>query len=85
MRLSPSVDIFEHMSEWRVKQQDRLAAFNRRLASGESPLPGEPHSALEAVEALAAAKDCETFSSEVWDIARRIHAAEVDDARGAIS
>lgn len=62
-----------------------LTAFNQRLVDGRAPKSSEPHSALEAVEAFAAEHGPDRVTDLMWDIARRIHAAEVADAHRALS
>jgi len=64
-----------------VGRDDRLRAFNERLVAGRDPEPGEPHTALEALEAIEAARGPGVATPRMREIARRIHAAELDDAR----
>lgn len=68
-----------------VGSEDRLQAFNERLAAGRDPEPGEPHTALEALEAIGAERGPDAVTPRMREIARRIHAAELDDARSAAS
>jgi hypothetical protein len=66
-----------------VGSEDRLRAFNERLAAGRDPEPGEPHSALEALRAIEADKGPGAVTPRMLEIAQRIHAAELEDARAA--
>lgn len=68
-----------------VGSDDRLRAFNERLVAGRDPQPGEPHTALEALEAIEAERGPDAVTPRMREIARRIHAAEIDDARSAAS
>ena len=66
-------------------REDRLRAFNERLAAGRDPRPGEPHSALEALNVIEAEKGPEAVTPRMREIARRIHEAELADARSAVA
>jgi hypothetical protein len=68
-----------------VGREDRLRAFNERLAAGRDPQPGEPHTALEAIRALEAARGPGAVTPRMREIAQRIHDAELADAQSAVA
>jgi hypothetical protein len=68
-----------------VGSEDRLQAFNVRLVSGRDPQPGEPHSALEALRAIERERGPGAVTPRMREIAERIHAAELEDARAALA
>jgi hypothetical protein len=66
-----------------VDRDDQLRAFNERLVAGRDPQPDEPHTALEALDAIETVRGPDAITPRMREIARRIHAAELDDARSA--
>lgn len=58
------------------RNQQRVADFQRRVAAGEPPAPGEPATAGEALEMLQERHGGEVFGPEVRAMIARIDAAE---------
>ena len=75
--------MLEGMAETTMRNQERLQAFQKRVAAGEPPRPGEPHTALEAVAALEA--EGHSFDPSFVAILAEINEREIDAARSAVA